>query len=75
MDVAIVREAPDLEWRDLSRWAALQSHRLIGRLIGRRLGGASDTILKGFAEHLAASVTSGPAPGDSWTESIEGTRR
>ena len=30
MDVAIVGEAPDLERRDLSRRAALQSHRLIG---------------------------------------------
>ena len=49
--------------------------RLIGRLIGRRLGGASDTTLKGLAEHLAASVTSGPAPGDSWTESIKGAQR
>lgn len=49
--------------------------RLIGRLIGRRLAGASDTMLKGLSDHLAASVTFGPAPSDSWTESIEGAQR
>ena len=48
---------------------------LIARLIGRRLAGASETMLKGLAEHLAASVTSGPAPCDSSTASIEGVQR
>jgi len=48
---------------------------LIARLVGRRLAGASETMLKGLAEHLAASVTSGPAPCDSSTASIEGVQR
>jgi len=48
---------------------------LIARLVGRRLAGASETMLEGLAGHLAASVTSGPAPCDSSTESIEGVQR
>jgi len=48
---------------------------LIARIVGRRLAGASDTMLKGLTEHLAASDTSGPAPCDSSTASIEGVQR
>jgi uncharacterized protein YndB with AHSA1/START domain len=48
---------------------------LIARLVVGRLAGASETMLEGLAEHLAASVTSGPAPCDSSTASIEGVQR
>jgi len=53
----------------------LPPQQLIARLVGRRLAGASETMLKGLAEHLAASVTSGPTPCDSSTAPIEGVQR
>ena len=46
---------------------------LIARLVGRRLAGASDTMLDGLAAHLAATVTLGPAPRDGANEPSKGT--
>jgi hypothetical protein len=49
---------------------------LIARLVGRRLAGASDTMLAGLEAHLAATVTVDPARRDrSATESNEGVER
>ena len=46
---------------------------LIARLVARRLAGASDVMLAGLDEHLAATVTVDPAPCDSSNEPSKGT--
>lgn len=48
---------------------------LIARIVGRRLAGASDTMLKGLAEHLAARVMFEPTRRNGSTDSIKGVRR
>lgn len=51
--------------------------RVLARLIGRRLAGASDVMLDGLAAHLAADsadrVTSDPSPNSRSTSSSKGT--
>ncbi len=48
---------------------------LIARMVGRRLAGASVTMLNGLADHLATQVAAVSGWRENSTDSIEGVRR